>query len=156
MIPRLRAVRAWLALAALVLPTMAALPAQSAGVTAMIADVVRTGSLIVRQVHFDLATDAPTPGSEAVLSDLLAMLREHDEWTFEVQVHTDETGAANTDLQLSAARASAVVHWLVSRGIADHRLVPRGYGSSRPLRAAPSGDPQLRTRRVELRKVNEE
>jgi len=49
-----------------------------------------------------------------------------------------------------------VVQWLVSRGIAEDRLVPRGYGSTLPLRTAPAADPSLQHRRVELRKLNEE
>ena len=85
-----------------------------------------------------------------------AMLAEHTEWTFEVQVHTDESGDADRDHTLSAARADAVAAWLVSHGTAKARLVPHGYGSSRPLPAPPAADPMLQHRRVELRKMNEE
>ena len=55
----------------------------------MTAEVIRTGSVIVRDVN-SFRADAPSSGSEPALRDLAAMLREHDEWTFEVQVHTDE------------------------------------------------------------------
>ena len=85
-----------------------------------------------------------------------AALLEHTEWTFEVQVHTDETGAPDTDLRLASARAAAVVRWLVSRGIEPNRLVPKGYGRTRPLPAAPPADPALQHQRLELRKLNEE
>jgi len=122
----------------------------------MIAEVVRTGAVIVAGVTFDRERTQPAAASEAALGEVRALLLEHTEWTFEVQVHTDEAGTAEADRALSAARADAVVQWLVSRGIAEDRLVPRGYGSTLPLRTAPAADPSLQHRRVELRKLNEE
>ena len=94
--------------------------------------------------------------SDRVLEELRGMLLEHTEWTFEVQVHTDESGDPEQGHALSAARADTVVGWLTSRGIARARLVGKGYGSSRPLPVAPAADPGLQRRRVELRKLNEE
>jgi outer membrane protein OmpA-like peptidoglycan-associated protein len=122
----------------------------------MIAEVVRTGSVIVAGVTFDRDRTQPAASSDPALDELRAVLLEHMEWTFEVQVHTDETDTPDKDLSLSSARADAVVRWLVTRGIEERRLVPRGYGRSRPLRTAPAGDPTLQHRRVELRKLNEE
>jgi OOP family OmpA-OmpF porin len=127
---------------------------QDAG--AMIAEVVRTGSVIVRGLEFDRNGDSPSAGSEPVLRRLGAMLLEHAEWTFEVQAHTDETGDPARDQALSSARAKAVVAWLTKEGIASTRLVPRGYGSSRPLEASPGRDARLAHDRVELKKLNEE
>ena len=60
----------------------------------MIAEVVATGSLIVRQVTFDAGSEAPAASSDGALEQLRAVLAEHDEWTFEVQVHTDDGGTA--------------------------------------------------------------
>jgi len=132
------------------------LTAQSPGAKAMIAEVVRTGALIVRHVTFEPDAEAPAAGSEAALDDLRAVLVEHDEWTFEVQVHTDDGGTPERDAALSAARAGAVVSWLARHGIAASRLVPRGLGSTRPLRGAAGADASLVHDRVELRKLNEE
>ena len=135
----------------------ASLPAaQSALTGAMIAEVVATGSLIVRHVTFDAGSEAPAPGSDAALEALRAVLVEHDEWAFEVQVHTDDGGTAERDATLSTARAKAVVSWLTRRGIAASRLVPRGFGSARPLRELPAGGASPVHDRLELRKLNEE
>ena len=143
-------------LAALMLTTVAAMSAQSAAAKAMTAEVIATGSLIVRHVEFDSATDTPTPGSEPALRDLAAMLQQHDEWTFEVQVHTDEGSTAAAHTARSTVRAKSVVAWLTRHGIASSRLVPRGMGSSRPLARAPDGDATVVHNRLELRKLNEE
>ena len=84
------------------------------------------------------------------------MLDEHTEWTFEVQVHTDEMGDANRDQDLSKARTTAVVAWLTREGIESVRLVPHAYGSSK-LRAGSAAETDvLAHNRVELKKLNEE
>ena len=108
--------------------------AQSPRKQVMIAEVVRTGSLIVRGMTFEADADVPAAGSESALDDVRAMLAERDEWTFEVQAHTDDGGTPERDAALSTARAGAVVSWLTRHGIAASRLVPRGMGSTRPLR----------------------
>jgi len=144
----------WLMPAALA--TAIAVPWQSADRTAMTAEVIRTGSVILEGVTFEPDRAVLARDSDRVLEDLRGMLLEHTEWTFEVQVHTDESGDPEQGRALSAARADTVVGWLTSRGIARARLVGKGYGSSRPLPVAPAADPGLQRRRVELRKLNEE
>ena len=62
--------------------------------------------------------------------------------------HTDATGHAGYNLVLSRRRATAVVDYLVERGIARRLLRPVGYGEDRLLSAyAPNDD---RQRRVEI------
>jgi OmpA-OmpF porin, OOP family len=131
-------------------------PGQPTDARAMIAEVVRGGSVIVRGISFDGQSESPSAGSEPALRQVRAMLLEHDEWVFEVQVHTDDGGDPGRDQTLSAARATAVVEWLTRQGIARARLVPRGYGSAKPLAGAAAPEPRPAPDRVELRKLNEE
>ncbi|BBU31953.1 hypothetical protein BTHE68_56870 [Burkholderia sp. THE68] len=63
----------------------------------------------------------------ALQSDQLAAYR------FRVEGHADPRGAADTNLRLSAERASAVVAYLTSHGIAAERLSSVGKGASEPL-----------------------
>jgi outer membrane protein OmpA-like peptidoglycan-associated protein len=123
---------------------------QSSESRGMIAEVVRTGSAIVRGIEFAAGSEQPSGGSEAALREVRKMLLEHEEWTFEVQVHTSETGNPDRDQALSTARAKNLVTWLTQHGIAATRLVPRGYGSSKAIPGSSVHD------RVELRKLNEE
>ncbi len=55
----------------------------------------------------------------------------------EVEGHTDDipisTKQFPSNWELSAARAAAVVRWLISRGIEPTRLRAIGYGDTRPL-----------------------
>ena len=151
-----RTLRVGRLLLGILLAAVMPLSVQSPRVQAMIAEVVRTGSVIVRGVTFEADADVPAAVSESALDDVRAMLVEHDEWTFEVQVHTDDGETPERDAALSTARARAVVSWLTRHGIAASRLVPRGMGSTRPRRDAIGGDTSLVHDRVELRKLNEE
>ena len=62
--------------------------------------------------------------------------------------HTDASGSAEYNLQLSRRRAEAVVAYLVRRGVVGARLQAAGFGEDRLLQAyAPTDD---RQRRVEI------
>ena len=51
----------------------------------------------------------------------------------EVQGHTDNTGSAEYNLKLSDARASAVMNYLISKGVPASSLVAKGYGPDFPI-----------------------
>ena len=68
--------------------------------------------------------------------------------TLTLEGHTDASGGADYNMQLSQRRAEAVVAYLVSRGVAWQRLRAVGYGESRPLAAY--GPADARQRRVEI------
>lgn len=68
---------------------------------------------------------------------------------FVVEGHTDASGGASLNLQLSKKRAYAVREFLVSMAINSSRLVPVGKGEAEPL---PKRDPQAaENRRVQFR-----
>lgn len=67
---------------------------------------------------------------------------------FLVEGHTDATGPADYNLELSRRRAASVVDYLVSHGVEGDRLTPRGFGEARP-RVGNPGHPS--NRRVETR-----
>lgn len=72
---------------------------------------------------------------------------------FLVEGHTDATGPAAYNLDLSRRRAAAVVDYLVEHGIDPGRLTARGVGETRPRIADPQ-DPA--NRRVETRLMDQE
>jgi chemotaxis protein MotB len=52
---------------------------------------------------------------------------------------------------LSAARAIAVVQYMISRGISPQHLVAAGFGEFQPLDADKTEDAFRRNRRIELK-----
>jgi outer membrane protein OmpA-like peptidoglycan-associated protein len=51
----------------------------------------------------------------------------------EVAVHTDNTGSAETSLELSQLHSRLLVSYLINRGINQKRLVAIGFGGSKPI-----------------------
>lgn len=127
-----------------------------ADASTMAAEVVKSGSVAVYGINFDTGKATLQPGSDAVLAEIVTLLRQHGEWHFEVQGHTDNVGAKGANLTLSDQRAKAVVAWLTTHAVAASRLVAKGYGDVKPLADNATDEGRAKNRRVELKKLNEE
>jgi outer membrane protein OmpA-like peptidoglycan-associated protein len=66
----------------------------------------------------------------------------------EIGGHTDNIGSAQSNLRISQSRANAVKIWLLKKGIAEQRLVAKGYGESQPLA---SNDDEINGRELNRR-----
>ncbi len=106
---------------------------------------------ISEQVQFETGTAVIHGDSSALLEQVAEVLRSHPEiQSCEVAGHTDNVGTPELNLQLSEARARAVMAWLVGHGIEATRLTARGYGETRPLADNESEQGRARNRRVEF------
>ena len=70
---------------------------------------------------------------------------------FEIAGHTDATGSAEKNLELSKARAETVKAFLASQGVDPSRLESKGYGSQDL--ADPSAPASGVNRRVEVKRI---
>lgn len=61
-----------------------------------------------------------------------------------IEGHTDSTGSAALNRDLSRRRAQSVADFLIASGIDRQRLVVVGYGSSHPLPGKPTTAPENR------------
>jgi outer membrane protein OmpA-like peptidoglycan-associated protein len=107
--------------------------------------------VLSQQVQFELDTAVLRPESDAVLGEVAAVLTAHPEvLQVEVQGHTDDSGTAAHNLELSQRRAESVVAWLSAHGIDPRRLVAKGYGATLPLADNTTEDGRARNRRVQF------
>jgi chemotaxis protein MotB len=74
-------------------------------------------------------------------------------WVMRVDGHTDVRPIAGgrTNWDLSAARAIAVVQYLISRGVSPQRLVAAGFGEFQPIDPDRTEEAFARNRRIELK-----
>lgn len=72
-------------------------------------------------------------------------------YKFEVSGHTDSSGKAEHNKELSGKRAAAIVRELVARGIEQREIIAVGMGSERPL-VTPDNTPakKAKNRRYEI------
>ncbi len=107
---------------------------------------------IGEQVKFALGSAKILPESDELLAAVRQILVDHPEIELvTVEGHTDATGPAALNLQLSRGRAAAVVDWLAANGIARRRLTSQGFGSERPIDDNTSEAGRRNNRRVEFR-----
>ncbi len=76
-------------------------------------------------------------------------------WVMRVDGHTDRRPTSGAQFRsnwdLSAARAIAVVQYLVARGVSPQHLVAAGFGEFQPIDAGDSDEALRRNRRIELK-----
>ena len=86
-----------------------------------------------------------------------AIPREID-WALQVDGHTDIRRIASAQFpsnwELSSARATSVVKYLITRGVSPNRLVAAGYGEFQPIDEGTSEEALRRNRRIELKLTN--
>jgi chemotaxis protein MotB len=77
-------------------------------------------------------------------------------WVLRVDGHTDNvplsgTGRYRDNWELSSARATSVVKFLIANGVPANRLVAAGFGEFQPLDEGDSAEARSRNRRIELK-----
>ncbi len=86
----------------------------------------------IENIFFDFDSDVLRPESMVSLDKLVETLNDNPNIIIELGSHTDSRGDEDYNNELSQARAQSVVNYLISKGIAQERLVPKGYGESKP------------------------
>ncbi len=104
-------------------------------------------------VQFAVGSDKLAGNDRQLLDNVAAALRapELAREGFAIAGHTDSSGDARVNLELSCARALAVQRYLVSKGVAPTRLAAYGFGSVRPLEGTDAAKDV--NRRVEVRRA---
>lgn len=89
-----------------------------------------------------------------ILDQVAASLRDWPEVKVEIGGHTDSTGDAKRNLELSRRRAESVRAYLVSKGVDASRLSAKGYGESKPAADNNTPDGKAKNRRIELTRTD--
>lgn len=113
--------------------------------------VTDTSIVVTERLTFPEGRSEVAGVTKAMLDQVAEVLTRHlDLGSVEIQCHTDNVGPSSYNLRLSQLRAKAVRDYLVAKGIAAERLVPRGYGESRPRFTNRTAGGRTRNRRVQF------
>ncbi|GAB4572620.1 MAG: peptidoglycan -binding protein [Rhodothalassiaceae bacterium] len=89
------------------------------------------------------------------LIDIAADIPEDIDWILRVDGHTDRVPISTAEFannwELSAARAIAVVEFLISEGVPPNRLAAAGFGEFQPVAMGTDPASLARNRRIEMR-----
>src|SRR5690606_10257421 len=109
-----------------------------------------THGKVAVQVNF--ATDSADilPDSEPQISQVVELLVGNPDLRLSIEGHTDDSGSAAYNLELSEARAAAVAAALTRQGVDPARLQSRGFGHQQPVADNATDAGRAANRRVEL------
>lgn len=68
--------------------------------------------------------------------------------TMRIEGHTDNVGRAEANMTLSKERSMSVARWLVAKGIKCDRLLPVGFGDTKPVAANDTPEGKAQNRRT--------
>ena len=107
-------------------------------------------NLTLGDVLFEVDKAVLKPGAERQLDALARVLAENPEASVEIEGHTDSTGSAAYNQQLSERRAAAVADYLATRGIESSRIESRGLGAGYPVASNATAEGRSQNRRVDV------
>lgn len=116
--------------------------------------VTRVGDNIILNMPSDItfATDQDQVVSDfyPVLNSVALVLRKYNRTIVDVFGHTDSTGDANYNYDLSQRRAASVADYLQAQGVDPRRFAVTGFGETRPVASNGTAAGRAQNRRVEI------
>ena len=96
-------------------------------------DVIPEADVVIEGIEYDLNKTTLRPKSMEVLDKIYEYLILNDNFSIEINAHTDTRGSDKANQILSQGRAQSCVNYLIGKGIDMKRLLPTGYGETKPL-----------------------
>ena len=107
-------------------------------------------TIVLRGVNFQDDSARLADESHAVLDNVATTLIAHPEIHVEIAGHTDDSGDAEHNADLSARRAIMVMKYLADAGVSPDNMIARGYGAERPITPDDTAEGKAANRRIEL------
>ncbi len=120
--------------------------------------VIERRGLVVRvltdNLLFDSGSATLQPGADQLLNEVAQLLNLDPSHPITVEGHTDNQPIATSQFpsnwELSTARATNVVRFLISRGVNRYRLGAVGYADLHPIASNATAAGRAQNRRVEI------
>jgi OmpA-OmpF porin, OOP family len=112
-----------------------------------------TDGHVALYINFDIDKATLRADSQGTVDEINKLMSSNPEMKLSIEGHTDSTGAADHNRQLSTARARSVLGTLVGLGIDPVRLSSKGFGPDKPIADNASEQGRAKNRRVELVKM---
>jgi outer membrane protein OmpA-like peptidoglycan-associated protein/tetratricopeptide (TPR) repeat protein len=108
-------------------------------------------SITLKNIFFETGKSTLQTVSFYELNKLTQLLIDNPTLKIEIIGHTDNVGKENDNMTLSIQRASAVVNYLVMKGIDRKRLNQKGMGSTQPVAENDHEEGRAQNRRTEVK-----
>lgn len=101
-------------------------------------------------ILFDVNKSELQPVARENLADLAGILQKYEKTNILIEGHTDSTGSADYNLDLSRRRAQSVANYLAGQGVRADRFRIMGYGEEQPVASNETVSGRQANRRVEV------
>ena len=105
------------------------------------------------KVMFDINSAEIKSEAYPMLDEAILILEKNPEMKVEIDGHTDNTGSAAYNMNLSERRAKSVMKYFVDKGVEAERLTTKGFGLTKPAASNDTKEGRTKNRRVELTPV---
>ena len=108
-------------------------------------DLIMPGNITFNTNEYSLR-----PQFQPVLDSVAAVLYKYKDTRLQVNGHTDSTGSADYNYNLSNRRATSVANYLAGKGVDQGRIIAQGMGPDQPIASNTTDAGRAQNRRVEL------
>jgi outer membrane protein OmpA-like peptidoglycan-associated protein len=114
------------------------------------AEVKKRLAFAATAIQFETGKALIKKTSYKMLDEIVAILNEYNDYDMTIDGHTDNTGKADRNMELSQQRADAVKQYFIDKGIAASRLTATGYGQDQPVADNKTAAGRAKNRRVDM------
>lgn len=108
--------------------------------------------IVMENIYYDLNKAEIRMDAEVELDNLVTLMNDNPDIIIELSSHTDVRADDAYNLDLSQRRAKSAVDYIISQGIEETRLIPKGYGETHPIVLnAQTEEEHQRNRRTEFK-----
>ena len=102
------------------------------------------------KIEFVTGTADLVPGASSGIDLLATYMGKYPDKKVTLEGHTDSTGSAELNKNLSQQRADYIRKVLISKGVAADRITAIGYGQSQPVASNSSQSGRQKNRRIDI------
>ncbi len=117
--------------------------------------VTRQGNTIILNmpgnITFDTDSSAISADFYRVLNSISKVFNEYEKTYIDIYGHTDNTGQATYNMNLSQRRADAVSSYILTRNVLPQRILTHGVGEDQPIASNSTPQGRAQNRRVEIK-----
>lgn len=116
---------------------------------------MKLGTVIkIEKLYFDADSSNFKAESYPALNEIFDFLNGNPKIHIEVGGHTNGQPSHDFCDRLSSARAKSIKDYLVSKGIAENRIIYRGYGKRQPIASNDTKEGRNKNQRVEIKIIS--
>jgi outer membrane protein OmpA-like peptidoglycan-associated protein len=116
--------------------------------------ISKTKAISIEGLRFENNKSVLLPEATKSLDKLVGFVAKLHKYKLVISGHADDVGEKERNLELSKERATAVMNYLIKKGIPKARLSAVGYGDTKPLAANDTDKNRSKNRRVEIQLAN--